>query len=88
MRMVHSTISSKATLIVQENTTDAMVQELVSLSHGVSMIPAMARERDESGRRIYRSRSNPKPMRTIAVVWNSYRFESRLMRAFRRHLHR
>lgn len=64
-----------------------MVQELVSLSHGISMIPAMARRRDQSDRRVYRSLSNPKPMRTIAVVWNPYRFESRLLKAFREHLH-
>lgn len=63
-----------------------MVQELVSLSHGVSMIPAMARQRDESDRRVYRSLSRPKPMRTIAVAWNPYRFQSRLLKAFRRHL--
>ncbi|MEX2213521.1 MAG: LysR family transcriptional regulator [Phycisphaeraceae bacterium] len=63
-----------------------MVQELVSLSHGVSMIPAMARQCDESDRRVYRSLANPKPMRTIAVVWNPYRFQSRLLKAFRAHL--
>ena len=64
-----------------------MVQELVSLSHGISMIPAMARRRDQSDRRVYRSLSGPKPMRTIAVAWNPYRFESRLLKAFREHLH-
>jgi len=60
-----------------------MVQELVSLSHGVSMIPAMARQLDQSDRRVYRSLSRPKPQRTIAVVWNPYRFQSRLLEAFR-----
>jgi LysR family hydrogen peroxide-inducible transcriptional activator len=64
------------------------VQELVSLSHGVSMIPAMARRRDESDRRVYRSLSRPRPMRTIAVAWNPYRFQSRLLKAFRQHLRR
>ncbi len=64
----------------------AMVQELVSLSHGVSMIPAMARRCDESDRRIYRSLSRPTPMRTIAVAWNPYRFQSRLLKAFREQL--
>ena len=63
-----------------------MVQELVSLSHGVSMIPEMARRLDQSDRRVYRSLSNPKPKRTIAVVWNPYRFQSRLLIAFREHL--
>ena len=61
----------------------AMVQELVSLSHGVSMIPAMARQLDLSDRRVYRSFTGRKPTRTVAVAWNPYRFQSRLLRAFR-----
>jgi LysR family hydrogen peroxide-inducible transcriptional activator len=72
---------------VERTSQLTMVQELVSLSHGVSMIPAMAQRRDQSDRRVYRSLSNPKPMRTIAVVWNPYRFESRLLKAFRENLH-
>lgn len=64
----------------------AMVQELVSLSHGVSMIPAMARRLDQSDRRVYRSFTGRKPTRTIAVAWNPYRFESRLIEAFRKRL--
>lgn len=64
-----------------------MVQELVSLSHGVSMIPEMARRRDQSDRRIYRSLSGPKPTRTLAIVWNPYRFQSKLIQAFRNFLH-
>ncbi len=73
---------------VERTSQLAMVQELVSLSHGVSMIPAMAAHRDQSNRRVYRSLSNPKPTRAIAVVWDPYRFESRLMKAFREFLHR
>lgn len=72
---------------VERTSQLAMVQELVSLSHGVSMIPQMARTRDQSDRRVYRSLKNPKPMRTIAVAWNPYRFESRLLKAFREYLH-
>lgn len=72
---------------VERTSQLAMVQELVSLSHGVSMVPEMARVRDQSDRRVYRSLSGAKPMRTIAVVWNPYRFESRLLKAFREHLH-
>ncbi len=68
---------------VERTSQLTMVQELVSLSHGVSMIPAMARRRDQSDRRIYRSLVNPKPMRTIAVAWNPYRFQSRLLQEFR-----
>lgn len=72
---------------VERTSQLTMVQELVSLSHGVSMIPAMARRLDQSDRRVYRSLSRPKPMRTIAVAWNPYRFQSRLLKAFREHLH-
>ena len=68
---------------VERTSQLAMVQELVSLDHGVSMIPKMARVRDESDRRIYRSFSGTKPMRRIAVVWNPYRFQSRLLESFR-----
>jgi LysR family hydrogen peroxide-inducible transcriptional activator len=66
----------------------AMVQELVSLSHGVSMIPAMAQQLDQSDRRVYRSFSGRKPTRKVAVVWNPYRFQSRLVQAFRTYLRR
>ncbi len=72
---------------VERTSQLAMVQELVSLSHGVSMVPAMARERDQSDRRVYRSLTGRKPARTVAVVWNPYRFQSRLLKAFREYLH-
>ena len=72
---------------VERTSQLTMVQELVSLSHGVSMVPAMARRRDQSDRRVYRSLARSKPMRTIAVAWNPYRFQSRLLKAFREHLH-
>lgn len=68
---------------VERTSQLTMVQELVSLSHGVSLIPAMARARDQSDRRVYRSFAGRKPTRTIAVAWNPYRFQSRLVQAFR-----
>ena len=73
---------------VERTSQLTMVQELVSLSHGVSIVPAMARKRDESDRRVYRSLTKPKPSRTVAAVWNPYRFQSRLLEAFREHLHK
>lgn len=73
---------------VERTSQLAMVQELVSLSHGVSMIPAMARQLDQSDRRVYRSFAGRKPTRTVAVAWNPYRFQSRLLRAFRERLPR
>ncbi len=75
--------------VAMERTSQlVMVQELVSLSHGVSMIPEMAKRLDKSDRRLYRSLYGVKPKRTIAAVWNPYRFQSRLLREFREHLQR
>ncbi len=73
---------------VERTSQLTMVQELVSLSHGVSMIPAMAQVLDQSDRRVYRSISGKKPTRKIAVVWNPYRFQSRLLEVFRERLRR
>lgn len=61
----------------------AMIQELVSLNHGVSMIPQMARVLDVTDRRVYRSLAGKKPTRKIAAVWNPYRFQSKLLQAFK-----
>ncbi len=71
---------------VERTTQLAMVQELVSLSHGISMIPEMAKQLDQSNRRVYRSFTGKKPTREIAMVWNPYRFQSRLQKAFREFL--
>lgn len=71
---------------VERTSQLTMVQELVSLSHGISMIPEMARQVDQSDRRVYRSLSGKKPTRKVAFAWNPYRFQSRLVKAFRAHL--
>ncbi len=71
---------------VERTSQLTMVQELVSLSHGISMIPDMARQVDQSNRRVYRSLSGKKPTRKVAFAWNPYRFQSRLVKAFRAHL--
>lgn len=71
---------------VERTSQLAMVQELVSLSHGVSMIPKMARDLDQSARRSYCSLSGKKPTRTVAAIWNPYRFQSRLAGAFQKRL--
>ena len=44
------------------------VQELVSLGQGVSLVPQMARQMDNSPTRRYRSLAGEKPTRTIALV--------------------
>ncbi|WP_153558332.1 LysR family transcriptional regulator [Roseimaritima sediminicola] len=72
---------------VERTSQLAMVQELVSLRHGVSLVPEMARRVDQSEQRVYRSFAGTKPQRTIAVAWNPYRFQSRLVTTFRKSLH-
>lgn len=64
----------------------ATVQELVSLDHGISMVPKMAQVLDQSKRRVYRSFSGDKPTRTVAMVGNPYRYESKWLAAFKDHL--
>ncbi len=64
------------------------VQELVALGHGVSMVPAMARRLDTSDRRVYRSFSGDKPVRTVSAVWNPYRYQSKWVKALLEHLRR
>ena len=49
---------------------------------------AMARQLDQSDRRVYRSFTGRKPTRTVVVAWNPYRFQSRLLKAFRQCLRR
>lgn len=61
----------------------ATVQELVALNHGISLIPQMAVGYDQSDRRLYRSLSGNEPTRTIAMMWNPYRFQSRLLERFK-----
>ncbi len=62
------------------------VQELVALGHGISFVPAMAANLDRDRRRIYRSFHGDRPVRTIAVASNPYRFQSQLQTRFVEHL--
>ena len=68
---------------VERTSQLATVQELVSLDHGVSMVPSMAVDLDDSDRRVYRSIAGTRPMRTVAMVWNPYRFQSQLLENFK-----
>jgi LysR family transcriptional regulator, hydrogen peroxide-inducible genes activator len=61
---------------VERTSQLTMVQELVTLNHGVSLVPEMARKLDISDRRVYRSFTGPKPDRTVAMMWNPDRFQS------------
>ncbi|GIX03556.1 MAG: hyalin [Planctomycetaceae bacterium] len=70
--------------LMVEHTSQLMtVQELVGLGHGISFIPYMAYERDHDPQRVYRSVAAPQPKRQVVMVWNPYRFQSRLLVRFR-----
>ena len=73
---------------VERTSQLATVQELVSLNHGVSIVPEMARRIDASDRRVYRSFSGEKPVRTIAMMWIAYRFQSKSVKALMEHIRR
>ncbi len=70
-------------LVMERTSQLMMVQELVSLGHGVSMIPAMVKETDRSKKRVYRSLAPTRPTRRICMVWDDRRFHSRVHEAFR-----
>jgi LysR family hydrogen peroxide-inducible transcriptional activator len=70
-------------ITVERTSQLAMVQELVSLDHGVSLVPEMARRLDGSARRCYRSFAGVRPMRKVAMMWNPYRFESEAVKVFK-----
>ena len=58
------------------------VLELVRLGHGVSLIPQMAARADASPERVYRPIAGEKPTRTLAVGWNTHRYQTKLMKRF------
>jgi len=58
------------------------VQELVALGHGVSIVPAMARDHDRGRRCEYRSIAEPRLTRTIRMVWHKDRHQSSLVKGF------
>ena len=70
-------------LTVEHTSQLATVEELVTLGHGISLIPQMARALDTSDRRVYRSLQGPAPSRSILLVWNPYRFQSQLVERFK-----
>lgn len=62
------------------------VQELVALGHGISIVPEMARRIDECERRVYRPFTGEKPTRTVAMMWNPYRYQSKWTKTLIDHL--
>jgi LysR family hydrogen peroxide-inducible transcriptional activator len=73
-------------ITVERTSQLATVQELVSLNHGVSIVPDMARKIDTSEQRVYRSFTGEKPRRTVAMMWNAQRFQSKAVKALMEHL--
>jgi LysR family hydrogen peroxide-inducible transcriptional activator len=73
---------SQDPVVVERTSQLTMVQELVALGHGISFIPEMARQRDQTDRRVYRRFTGTTPRRTVAMAWNPYRFQTRLVLAF------
>jgi LysR family hydrogen peroxide-inducible transcriptional activator len=73
-------------ITVEHTSQLATVEELVALGHGISLIPQMARDLDDSDRRIYRSLCDPKPTRRIVLAWNPYRFQSRVAERFKQYI--
>ena len=71
---------------VERTSQLATVQELVSLGHGVSVVPAMARAVDASEQRVYRSFSGERPTRTVAMMHDPGRRPGRAMQALMAHL--
>lgn len=71
---------------VESTSQLATVQELVSLNHGISLIPEMARAIDDCDRRVYRSLTGTTPTRKIVMAFNPYRFQSRLTESFKQRL--
>jgi LysR family hydrogen peroxide-inducible transcriptional activator len=81
---------SVAPITIERTNQLATIQELVALQHGISIIPAMARQLDKSKQRIYRpftgEKASEKPKRTIALLQNPYRYENRFVALFKDHM--
>ena len=59
------------------------VQAMVAIGHGISFVPAMGRTSNSNFPVQYRSLDGVKPKRTVIMIWNPYRFQSRLVQKFR-----
>ena len=74
-RGLHGTISFRSAQL-------ETIQSLVRAGLGLSLVPAMAVQRDESGSPEYRSLQNPKPTRKIVAAWPKQRSPSRAAKEF------
>jgi LysR family hydrogen peroxide-inducible transcriptional activator len=73
-------------VMVERLSQIATVQELVALGHGISIVPEMARRLDRDPRRVYRSLAGERPTRTVAMLWNPYRYQSKWAKSLMAHL--
>jgi LysR family hydrogen peroxide-inducible transcriptional activator len=58
------------------------VQELVSVGHGVSLLPEMACRLDRHPQRRYRRLSGEAPSRSLCLVWHKQRYQRPILRRF------
>jgi LysR family hydrogen peroxide-inducible transcriptional activator len=58
------------------------IQQLVSVGHGVSLLPAMACALDDHPQRVYRHLAGTPPTRTLAMVWHRQRYQRPIVRQF------
>jgi LysR family hydrogen peroxide-inducible transcriptional activator len=58
------------------------VQELVSVGHGVSLLPEMACALDRHPQRRYRRLSGEAPSRALCLVWHKQRYQRPIVRRF------
>ena len=78
----YCTQKSVSPVTIERTNQLATIQELVALQHGISIIPAMARELDKSKERIYKSFAGNKPSRTIALLQNPKRYKNQSVKIF------
>lgn len=64
------------TRLTCQGTQLSTIQALIALGHGVSLLPAMARDADRGSRRVYRALDGQGPSRTVGVAWNRHRYHS------------
>jgi len=69
---------------VQRTNQLETIKALVSLGHGVSLVPDMAKRTSEEQSIRYRSLAGDRPKRTIVMVYNPYRFQSKLLGGVKR----
>jgi len=64
----------------------ATIQELVSLKHGISIMPQMAKKYDKSKSRVYRSFSNANIAREIGILSRARKYEDKSIDSFKNFL--